>query len=167
MMSILRTTLTLAVLLAVLVGAMIWGYRQVTKPFPQVVDPPICEVVEIDAGTKVRPREVVVNVLNAGTRSGLAARTMGLLTEEGFVEGVSGNASRETKVPESVTWTSDRTDPAARLVRSYFRGRIIERPNLDPGITVVVGNRFDSLENGRRTVAARVDTETCRATTPD
>lgn len=163
MTSIVRTTITLVVLLALLFGAMIWAYREVTRPFPKAVDRAICEMVEIDAGAEVRPKQVVVNVLNAGTRSGLAARTMGLLSEEGFVEGRSGNASRETKVPRSVIWTPDRTDPATKLVASYFSGRIIERPNLDPGITVVVGNQFDSLKDGRRVARAQVGTETCRA----
>ncbi len=156
-----RTTITLLILLALLVGGALWGLAQVTKPFPKAVDLPACSDTEISRGTKVFADQVVVNVLNAGTRSGLARRTMGLLTDRKFVEGTSGNADRDVKVDVVEVWAPDRKDPGARLVASWFGTKPMTKDDLEPGVTVVVGDGFRSLDQGRKSVRAREDMTVC------
>jgi len=156
-----RTAVTLIALLALLVGGALWGLAQVTKPFPKAVELPACSDTDITKGTKVFADQVVVNVLNAGTRSGLAGRTMGLLTDKKFIEGVSENADREVKVDVVEVWTTDKADPGARLVASWFDTKPKVKDDLEPGVTVVVGNGFQSLAEGKKSVKARKDMTIC------
>lgn len=163
MSSALKTTVTMLTLLALLVGGALWGLAQVTRPLPQAVDVPACSMTPVAKGTRVFPDQIVVNVRNAGTRSGLARRTMGLLTEIGFVEGTSGNTDREVRVAKAQVWAADVQDPGALLVATYLGATVVKKPadSLEPGVTVVVGDDFGKLKPGRKSIKARADTEIC------
>jgi hypothetical protein len=156
-----RTAITLSVLGLALVVAALWGWQATTEPLPAKVDTPICVDEAVAAGTKVFPQDVTVSVFNAGTREGLAGRTMRLLTDEGFAEGSSGNVSAQ--VPNVQIWTLDPTSPAVQLVASRL-GKNVNIERRDPpgvGVVVVVGDDFESLIEGPRSVVAEADAEIC------
>lgn len=167
MTATMRTTATLLALTLLLLVAGLWAWGQVTKPFPKSVEVPACSNTAVPAGSKVFPDQVLVNVLNAGTRSGLAGRTMAMLEGEEFAAGTSGNAPRSAEVARAEVWAADPNGPAARLVASYFGVEAKLKPGsqLDPGITVVVGDEFDTLSQGKKYVRAKKDTTVC--TPPD
>ena len=158
-----RSAATLVALVGILVVGGAWGWSQVTKPFPGKADPPICVDTAVSAGDKVYPGQVVVSVFNAGTRDGLAGRTMALFTQHGFVAGDSGNAPTGTRVPWVQIWTTDPKSPAVRLVASHL-GRhvnIVHRQASGAGVVVMVGDGFTKLVHGREKVRVGSDATIC------
>jgi LytR cell envelope-related transcriptional attenuator len=157
-----RSAATLAALGILLVLAAAWGWNAATDPLPAKVDTPLCVSRDIAAGEKVFPQDVTVSVYNAGTREGLAGRVMQGLSDDGFAEGSSGNAS-STKVTAVQIWTEDPTNPAVRLVASHLGNQVeIERrEGIGSGVTVVLGDKFRELVPGAKKVVAQDDTEIC------
>lgn len=158
-----RTIVTLAVLALVLVIGGAWGWSALTKPFPGRAEAPTCSLQTVAAGEKVYPDQVTVSVLNAGTREGLAGRTMQLLEDEGFDAGDSDNAPSGTRIDDVEIWTDDPEDPAVRLVASRLGDtlRIVRRDASAAGVVVVVGDGFTKLSKGRKSVVAQTDFEIC------
>jgi hypothetical protein len=158
-----RSAITLSVLGLLLVGAALWGWSAATESLPEKVDTPKCVQDEVDAGTKVFPEDVTVSVFNAGTREGLAGRTMQLLNDRGFAEGSSGNVTTKNPVKRVQIWTHEPDSPAVRLVASRL-GADVNIQRRDPpgvGVNVVVGDGFTHLFKGRRFVVAHEDVEIC------
>jgi hypothetical protein len=158
-----RTAITVTVLGIILVAGAVWGWAAMTEPFPGKADVPTCVTRDIAAGKKVYPDQVVVSVFNAGTREGLAGRTMQLLTDKGFVEGDSGNAPDDADVATAEIWTDDATNPAVRLVATRLGAgtKVVEQKAKGAGVVVVVGDGFEKLAKGRQFVKAREDSSIC------
>lgn len=158
-----RTAITISVLGLVLVVAAVWGWSAATDPLPQKVDTAICVHRTIAEGEKVFPQDVTVSVYNAGTRDGLAGRVMQELTDAGFHEGTSGNAAPTVRVPDVQIWTLEPQDPDVLLVASRLGDsvRIERREPVGFGVTVVVGDAFTEVSEGRRAVVARADATIC------
>ncbi|MGZ6745158.1 MAG: LytR C-terminal domain-containing protein [Nocardioides sp.] len=159
-----RTAATMAVLVVLLVVGAAWGFSAATQPFPGKVTLPTCEDKSVAKGDKVYPSQVTVSVYNAGTREGLAGRTMQLLTDAGFAAGESGNAPHHAKVDVTEIWTTDPSSPAVRLVDSWLgprRTKVVRRDAPGPGVVVVVGDGFTDLVKGRQKIRARQDATIC------
>jgi LytR cell envelope-related transcriptional attenuator len=156
-----RSAVTISTLGLLLVVAALWGWSAATDPLPAKVDTPICVDRTVEAGTKVFAQDVTVSVFNAGTREGLAGRTMQLLTDDGFAKGSSGNVS--ARVDDVQIWTLDPQNPAVQLVASRLGPDVeIERREAPGvGVTVVVGDDFEDLVDGRRSVVAQDDATIC------
>lgn len=158
----LRAAVTLAVCAVLVLIAGLWGWNAATSPFPHKTAAAICEDTEVKAGAKVFPAEVVVNVLNASKRSGLAGRTLGELRDQGFVTGDSGDAPAKAKVPRAQIWTSTPNNPAVRLVNSWLRAKVVKRSYADiPGVVIVVGAKFDGVRGGKKSVVSPTDATVC------
>lgn len=158
-----RSAITISVLGLLLVVAAVWGWSAATEPLPAKVDTPICEQRAITAGTKVFPQDVTVSVYNAGTREGLAGRTMQLLVDEGFAKGTMGNVRTKDPVAAAQIWTTETDSPAVQLLASRL-GRDAEIVHRDPpgvGVALVVGDGFSDLAKGKRFVSAAHDTVIC------
>ncbi|WP_244930998.1 LytR C-terminal domain-containing protein [Nocardioides sp. W7] len=165
-----RTATTLAVLSALLVAGLAWGWSATTAPLPGTVElDSSCTRLELAEGDPVYPDQVLVSVLNAGTRDGLASTTMKLLVEQGFVAGDRGNAPRRSGVEKAEIWTGDPDSPAVRLVRSWLgKGVVVKsEPTTADGVVVVVGDGFTALANGRPKAAAKSDTTICSPPPPE
>jgi hypothetical protein len=158
-----RSAVTIAVLVLLLVVAALWGWSAATDPLPAKVDTPVCVDRTVSAGDKVFPQDVTVSVYNASTREGLAGRTMQLLTDEGFAEGESGNVSSRDPVGVAEIWTLEPESPAVKLVASRLgRGVEVERREAPgAGVTVVVGDDFEDLTQGRKSVGVTADAQIC------
>lgn len=159
----LRTALTLGVLGVLLLVGVLWGWSAVTAPFPKAIETAICSATEVPAGTKVYPDQVTVSVANAGTREGLAGRTMQLLTDAGFDEGRTDNAPPDADVDFVEIWTDDLQNPAVRLVASRLgkKAKVVEAESDLPGVTVIVGDDFVKLAQGRKWARSDEDSEIC------
>lgn len=160
-----RTSLTLAALCLVLVAAAIWGWQAATEPLPVKADRPVCVTTAVSAGDQVYPEQVTVSVYNAGTREGLAGRTMQLLTDAGFAEGQSGNVSTGAgaKVATVAIWTEQPQSPAVRLVASRLGPNVSIERRSGPGagVNVIVGDGFQRTVKGKRFIVAGEDTSIC------
>lgn len=146
----LTTGITLVVLVLVLGGMAVWGWRHVTAPFgaQKTSATQACSPAEITRIRFVRPTDVQVSVFNAGNNSGLAGRTMTRLETRGFKPGVVANAPARMHVRRVVVHTTKKHDPAARLVALQL-GRhvpvVVTRQRGGPGVDVYVGDRFRTL----------------------
>jgi hypothetical protein len=166
----LTTAVTLAVLCVVLVIGLVVGVDKLFAPLPEdplAVSPepsPTCQPTSVEKGERLHSRAVVVSVFNAGTRAGLADRTLVALTRRGFKEGEVGNAPADAKVRFARVWTTEENDAAARLVALQL-GRhvrvVVGEEDLGEGVDVLVGNRFAGLVKAPRSIAVRKTQEVC------
>lgn len=156
-----RSAITISALCLLLVLAALWGWSAATEPLPAKIDTPLCVDHAVEAGEKVYPQDVTVSVYNAGTREGLAGRTMQLLTDDGFAQGVEGNVS--ARVGSVQIWTLEPESPAVQLVADRL-GTDVEIERREPlgvGVAVVVGDGFKDLVQGKRSLVAEEDATIC------
>lgn len=157
---------TLSVLCLVVVVGAVFGWSAMTAPLPQVEQPPVCVEMPVAQGTDVFSDQVVIHVRNASRHNGLASRTMTDLVERGFVSGGTGNAPGG-RIKQVQIWSESGGDPAVRLVRAQFHNsRLVEKPGVGPGVTVVLGDNFEALRPARRaptSVTAQSDSRICSA----
>jgi hypothetical protein len=158
-----KAAATLGVLVLVIVIGVTWAWGAVTEEFPERAPTPPCTDTTVRAGEPLRPGAITVSVLNAGGQEGLARETMDDLVGRGFDEGELGNAPDDSGVARVQVWTDDRTDPAARLVRSYLGDQVplMERDGGRPGINVVVGPGFPGVGKGLARIVLKDDTTVC------
>jgi hypothetical protein len=145
----LTTAITLVVLLFVLAGMALVGYRQLTAPLPAGPSAsPTCNGPEKEVQGFIKRGEVQVSVFNASKRSGLAATTLDKVEQAGFVGGNAGNAPGSAKVRRAIVWTTEQDDVKAKLVATAFgpRTRIrVTKTDLGPGIDVLLGDKFEGM----------------------
>jgi hypothetical protein len=161
----------MVVLCTILVVAAVVGFNTLFAPLPGDDEEPAaapsksCAVEPVEEGRRLRSRQVVVNVFNAGTRAGLAGTTMDALRARGFRGGTIGNAPDGTKVQRVQVWIAAGEEDAGRLVARQFGPRTpVQTPDDDAvdGIDVVVGNKFRSLKRAPRSIKVQVEVEgTC------
>ena len=158
-----KTAVTLSVLCGLLVLVGLWGWNAATHPFPGKTEPPLCVSTRVAAGEQVFPQQVTVSVYNASDRNGLAGRTIDLFADGGFHEGVTGNAPRGTRVAHAQIWTETPENPDVQLVASMLgKGtEVVRRGGLGVGVTVVVGDDFEELAQGEKSVVAQGDADIC------
>jgi hypothetical protein len=160
----LRTAITLAALAVLMLAGVTWGWGQVSKPFPGKVDAAICVDTAYAAGDQLFVQDVTVNVFNASSREGLAARTLQELEDAGFSPGTTANAPKGTSIsaPAEI-WVDDISNPAAKLLRHRLgRVPIVEHPeNTLAGVTVVVGDQYTELADGPASIVLKDDAVVC------
>lgn len=160
-----RTLLSLAVLALLVVVAGGWGWSMLTAPFPQKAEAPICSPIDVHAGDHVFAAQVTVSVLNASKREGLAGRTMATLIADGFAAGTSGNATHGAGVKTVQIWTADPDNPAVRLVAAWLPGsKVVRKAMSEPGVVVVVGDKFRGTGRGPKSITAKSDGTICSPT---
>lgn len=161
----LTTAVTMTVLLVVLVGMAVFGFRALTQPVDRATAVETCSEVEKEVQDFLRRSEVQVSIFNAGTKEGLASSTLAEVEEAGFRAGNAGNAPQSAEVPRAVVWTTERDDPAAQLVARAFGRRVqveVTETDLGPGVDVLVGDRFRGLDpKAPRRIKLADPVETC------
>ena len=164
-----RSAATLGVLALIVVIAVLWALHKVTSPFPEKAAPaPICEDTTVSAGQTVQTGQVLVNVLNAGGKAGLAQSVLASLGQFGFAPGKLGNAADDVHHGIAAqVWSSHPHGAAARLVASYLGPDVTVKRHASDylGITVVVGDSFQQVHRGMASIKAAGDTTVCEPTT--
>jgi len=89
-----RSAITLAVLCLVLVVAALGGWQPATQPFAKDASSGTDGSSCTSTHRTIKRSDVTVSVYNAGTRAGLAGRTMQQLTDAGFAVMVPGELTR-------------------------------------------------------------------------
>lgn len=160
-----RTLLSLAVLALLVVVAGGWGWSMLTEPFPKKAEAPVCSPIDVRAGEHVFAAQVTVSVLNASRREGLAGRTIAALTGAGFAAGTSGNAPQGATVNAVQIWATDTDSPGVRLVAAWLPGaKVVHKATTEPGVVVVVGDKFGGTGNGPKSITAKTDATICSPT---
>jgi len=160
---------TLAVLTGLCVLGLLFGIKALSSDLPDdpIVESPdaTCVDREVTAGTKVFPEDVLVSVYNAGTRSGVASKTMSTLQIRGFAAGKTGN-EKDVNVKRVQVWGNP-SSPAVQLVAAQFgddatitTGRASQDTS-EEGVVVVIGDDFAKLGKKVRSVTADEDTTIC------
>jgi hypothetical protein len=162
-----KTLLTLAVLGVLVVLGVTWGWAALTQPFPHRAAQRACYPTVLRAGDRVSAPKVTVSVFNASQRVGLAESTMSAFQDQGFGAGAVGNAPQGAIVHYAQIWTTDRTNPAVRLVASRLgpHASIVAKKHRGPGVVVMVGAQFDKLVQGRQSTKVTKTTTICSPAT--
>jgi hypothetical protein len=146
----LTTAITLVVLILLLCGMAVYGFKKALAPLPSGPSAdPTCSGTEKEIQKFLKRSEVQVSVYNAGSREGLAGQTLEKVEEAGFKAGNAGNAPGTAQVRRAVVWTTTPNDPSAKLVAlALGRGTRVEvtETDLGPGVDVLVGNQFKGLD---------------------
>ena len=161
----LTTGITLAVLCGILAAGLFVGINTLFQPIgedtPTAEPTPQCTT--IPRGKKLKSSQVVVNVLNGGTRTGLAGQTLESLTGRGFIGGEVGNAP-SNKVKRAQVWIVSGEETAGKLVAANLGPRtpVVKREDvIEGGVDVVVADAFDKLGKPQRALVVGKAQEVC------
>ena len=138
---VIKTPVTLIVLLAMLGYGAMWGYEHVTMPDNRKVD----TCVMTDVGTKLTPDRVTVRVLNGGEKGGLAKLTAQFLRAHKF-RVIYYNNSNE-RVPNTVVVGNSVDDPEVKLMLGFFTGSTARGDGrADHVVDVIMGDKDTHIE---------------------
>ncbi|MFZ1385592.1 MAG: LytR C-terminal domain-containing protein [Propionicimonas sp.] len=135
---VLKTPVTLILLLALVGFAAIWGYEHATAPTPARQAAPC---VMTDVGGSLTPKKVHVRILNGGTKGGLAKTTQLYLNSYGFV--VIRVNNTEEHIAKTVVVGNSVDDPEVKLVLGFFSDATARADGrADHVVDVLVGDQF-------------------------
>lgn len=139
---VLKTPVTLILLLVILGYGAVWGYQQVTRDIPRSETPCVMQ----DVGETLTPDKVTVRVLNAGSVSGLAKLTRLYLNHYEFRVIYLNNSDR--RVANTVVVGHAVDDPEVKLVQQFFAGATTEGDGrADHSVDVIVSGKNTQVEN--------------------
>lgn len=156
----LKTPLTLAVLVAVLIGGAVVGWRYATQEVPSLrdgtaSDGPTCRNRTFDSGQTLESRAVTVNIYNAGDVSGLAGETLRAFQTQGFIGGSATDRNIRMPNKNALIAAAEPRSAPVRLVRRQLAGRVAVRaagdPDIGTDVNVYIGNRFRGVVRDART----------------
>jgi hypothetical protein len=153
---IVRTPLTLLILLGVLCWGAWWGYTNLLKPTPPTPPTP-CVNQKVNQG-ELRSDQVTVSVFNGGSKKGLAGDVGRSLRQRGFKVTKTSNTSQ--KVQKTVILGAGAKNPEVLLVRRFFKDaqiKVDKRP--DHSVDVLVGNDYGGFnKKAEKTLAVKSKT---------
>jgi hypothetical protein len=153
---IVRTPITLLLLLGVLCYAAWWGYTNVLRPIPA---PPVqpCVDQSVNKG-QLKSSQVTVKVYNGGNKRGLAGDVGRSLRERGF--NVIRTANTAEKISKTVIVGADSKNPEVLLVKGFFKDAVVKGDKrADHSVDVLVGNKYGGFnKNAKRTYAVKTST---------
>lgn len=135
---IIRTPITLLVLLAVLGYGAWWGWKNIMAP-PQTIPTPPCVPTKV-ADKSLKTSQVTVRVFNGGDKKGLAGDVTRTLREKGF--NALDPANTDQKIEAPVIVGAAASDPEVKLVKSFFTGATVKADHRrDHTVDVLVGDK--------------------------
>jgi len=153
---IVRTPITLLLLLGVLCYAAWWGYTNVLRPISPAPAQP-CVDQSLTKG-QLKSSQVTVKVFNGGNKRGLAGDVGRALRGRGF------NVVRTTNTAEKISKTvivgADPKNPEVLLVKGFFKGAVVKGDKrADHTVDVLVGNKYGGFNKGaKRTYTVNAET---------
>jgi hypothetical protein len=88
---------------------------------------------------------------------------MDLFEDAGFNKGDTANAPRNAQVTTSAIWTATPQNPDVLLVASRLGPsvEVVRRDGIGVGVTVIVGDEFEQLVRGKKSIVAEGDADIC------
>ena len=153
---IVRTPLTLLVLLGVLAYGAWWGYTNVLKPLPPPAADP-CVEQKVAKG-QLNAESGHGQRLQRGHRRGLAGDVGRALRERGFK--LQRTANTGEKVGRDRHHRRGAKNPEVLLVTGFFRGAVIKADKRkDRSVDVLVGDRYGGFnKNAKTTISVKTPT---------
>ncbi len=140
---VLKTPVTLIVLLAILGYGAVWGYQHATMDTTVARATEPC--VPTDVGPELTPPRVTVRVFNAGTRSKAASLTRLYLNGYGFRVTLVNNSDRN--IESTVVIGNSADDPEVKLVQQFFAGSVAEGDGrADHVVDVLIFDKTQQVE---------------------
>jgi hypothetical protein len=136
---VVRTPVTLLILLAVLLYGAWWGYHNIIQPVPALPPEP-CVEQSVSKGL-LKSSQVTVKVYNGGDRKGLAADVGRSLRGKGFHVALTANTAE--KIQKTVVVGADAKDPEVLFVKTFFKDSVIRADKrADHSVDILVGNKY-------------------------
>jgi hypothetical protein len=144
---IVRTPITLLILLGVLLYGAWWGYRNVLQPVPKIPPPPCVE--QTVAKGQLKASQVTVKVYNGGDRRGLAGDVGRSLRRKGFTVTRTTNTNEE--IQKTVIVGAGAKNPEVLFVKSFFKDSVVRADKrTDGSVDVLVGNKYGGFNNNAK-----------------
>ena len=145
---IVRTPLTLLVLLGVLCYGAWWGWNNVIAKVPPL--PPEPCVKQTLPNSQLRSTQVTVNVYNGGDRRGLAGDVGRALRDKGFRVQRTSNTGENIK--QTVIVGANAKNPEVVLVKAFFKDSTVRADKRTDGtVDVLVGDKYGGFNKKART----------------
>ncbi len=139
---VIKTPVTLIILLAMLGYGAMWGYQHVTMPDNR----PVETCVMTDVGSNLTPDKVTVRVLNGGEKGGLAKITAQFLRAHKFRVIYYNNS--DERVPNTVVVGNSVDDPEVQLMLGFFTGSTAKGDGrADHVVDVILGDKNTQIED--------------------
>ena len=139
---VIKTPVTLIILLAMLGYGAMWGYQHVTMPDNRKIE----TCVQTDVGANLTPDKVTVRVLNGGETGGLAKIVANNLRIDGFHVVYYNNS--EERVPNTIVVGNSVDDPEVQLMLGFFTGSTARGDGrADHVVDVILGDKNTQIEN--------------------
>ena len=161
---IVRTPVTLLLLLGVLMWGAYWGYNNILAPVPKIPPPPCVE--QTLAKGELKASQVIIKVYNGGDRRGLAGDVGRSLRNKGFKVTVTTNTGE--KISKTVIVGTDAKDPKVLFVKSFFKDSVVRADKRNDGtVDVLVGNKYGGFnKNAKATYTVKTKTVCLASPTP-
>ena len=162
---IVRTPITLLLLLGVLMWGAWWGYNNILAPVPKIPPPPCVE--QTLAKGQIKSSQVVVKVYNGGDRRGLAGDVTRALRGKGFK--VTKTDNTVEKISKTVIVGANAKNPEVLFVKSFFKDAVVRAdPKRNDGtVDVLVGNKYGGFnKNAKTTYTVKARTVCLASQTP-
>jgi hypothetical protein len=138
---VLKTPVTLIILLGMLGYGAVWGYQHATMSDDRRIE----TCVMTDVGKQLTPDKVTVRVLNGGEQGGLAKQTALFLRAHGFRVIYFNNA--DERVPNPVVVGNAESDPEVKLLLQFFTGSTAKGDGrADHVVDVIVSDKDAHIE---------------------
>ena len=145
---IVRTPVTLLLLLGVLMWGAYWGYNNILAPVPKIPPPPCVE--QTLAKGELKASQVIIKVYNGGDRRGLAGDVGRSLRNKGFKVTLTTNTVE--KISKTVIVGTDAKDPKVLFVKSFFKDSVVRADKRNDGtVDVLVGNKYGGFNKNAKT----------------
>lgn len=161
---IVRTPITLLILLGVLLWGAWWGYTNILRPIPATPPPP-CVEQTVTKGV-IQAEQVIVKVYNGGDKRGLAGDVKRNLVSRGFKVPVATNTGE--KIAKTVIVGSGAKNPEVLFVRTFFKDSVVraDPKRKDGSVDVLVGNKYGGFVKAKTTYAVKTKTVCLPSQTP-
>jgi hypothetical protein len=158
-------TLTLVLLMLFFAFWYAYSYYQASGK-PAATPSPSCTTTPVAAAPL--PRDITVNVYNATSRTGLAAKTAAEVRKRGFVVATVSNDPLQRKVPGTVElrYGASGTEKAKVVAALVRRAQPVVDARTDSSVDLVLGDRFVGLAAPVKAPAKPAPAQTTAKTTP-
>lgn len=155
---IVRTPLTLLILLGVLCYGAWWGYTNVLADVPPLPPEPCVE--QQLPNSQLRSTQVTVNVYNGGNRRGLAGDVGRGLRDKGFR--VLKTTNTKEKISSTVIVGANPSNPEVVLVKGFFKKATVRADNRKDGtVDVLVGDKYGGFDKKAPTTITVKSSKAC------
>ena len=161
---IVRTPVTLLILLGVLMWGAWWGYTNILAPVPKIPPPPCVE--QTLAKGQLKASQVIIKVYNGGDRRGLAGDVGRSLRNKGFKVTLTTNTVE--KISKTVIVGANAKNPEVLFVRSFFKDSVVRADKRNDGsVDVLVGNKYGGFnKDAKATYTIKSKTACLASQTP-